>query len=347
MNNINIKQIIEKFPDCLTNGVKLKAILLDIYPEISKAIVSASVIIVNCGIAKEIRDSKNITALDKSRWEKKLEDDYGLSEKVIERCLNLFLYNSTAIPKSNTSSKSNTTVTAENTIHSSHETIATISTKFANNSSSLMQKIQNVKVGSIIKFGSYWQGSSTSVGKTPIEWRVLAIRSNRALIISENAIDCQQYDKSNTYYVTWESCSLRTWLNKAFFKTAFNADEKRKIRYSYISAPRNSRYCVDSGKATKDKLFLLSINEVDEYFSSYESQECHPTDYAISNGTHTSNNKIATCCWLLRTPGCESNFVAYVGEFGSIFLKGYHVGYPHAGVRPAMWIDLSAGESDA
>ena len=92
MNDINLKQIIEQFPDCVTNGAKLKAILLDTYPEISKAIVNTLVIMANSGIAKEIQDSENITELDKSRWQKELEDE-GLSEKVIINCFNLMFDN--------------------------------------------------------------------------------------------------------------------------------------------------------------------------------------------------------------------------------------------------------------
>ena len=86
MNDINLKQIIEKFPDCITNGAKLKAILLDTYPEISKAIVNTLVIMANSGIAKEIHDSKNVNELDKSRWHQKLEDE-GFAEKIIFSCL--------------------------------------------------------------------------------------------------------------------------------------------------------------------------------------------------------------------------------------------------------------------
>jgi len=88
MSDIDLKNIIEQFPDCVTNGAKLKAILLDTYPEISKAIVNTLVIMANSGIAKEIQDSENITELDKSRWQQKLEDE-GFSEKVICSCLNM------------------------------------------------------------------------------------------------------------------------------------------------------------------------------------------------------------------------------------------------------------------
>lgn len=89
MCDINLKQIIEQFPDCITNGAKLKAILLDLYPEISKAIVNTLVIMANSGIAKEIHDSKNVNELDKSRWINKLENDYGLSEKFTSQCVEL------------------------------------------------------------------------------------------------------------------------------------------------------------------------------------------------------------------------------------------------------------------
>lgn len=88
MDQINLQQIISDFPDCITNGAKLKAILIDTYPEISKAVVNTLVVMTNSGIAKEIQDTKDITELDISRWQQKLEDE-GFSEKVICSCLNM------------------------------------------------------------------------------------------------------------------------------------------------------------------------------------------------------------------------------------------------------------------
>ena len=84
MSNIDLKQIIINHPDCINNGTKLKAILLDTYPGLSKAIVNTLVIMVNSGIVKEIHDSENITEFDKSRWKKILGDDHGISDKYIE-----------------------------------------------------------------------------------------------------------------------------------------------------------------------------------------------------------------------------------------------------------------------
>ena len=89
MESINLKQLINDYPECITNGAKLKAILLDTYPAMSKAIVNTLVIMANSGIAKEIHDSKNVNELDKSRWINKLENDYGLSEKFTSQCVEL------------------------------------------------------------------------------------------------------------------------------------------------------------------------------------------------------------------------------------------------------------------
>ena len=89
MESIDLKQLINDYPECITNGAKLKAILLDTYPEISKAIVNTLVIMANSGIAKEIHGSENVNELDKSRWINKLENDYGLSEKFTSQCVEL------------------------------------------------------------------------------------------------------------------------------------------------------------------------------------------------------------------------------------------------------------------
>lgn len=90
MNEIDLKSIIKQHPDCVTNGAKLKAILLDLYPGISKAVVNTSLIIVNSGIAVKIQDCKDITEFEKTHWKKKLQDDYGLSDEIIRKCLDIF-----------------------------------------------------------------------------------------------------------------------------------------------------------------------------------------------------------------------------------------------------------------
>ena len=91
MNNIDLKKIIEQYPDCINNGSKLKGIILDLYPDTPKAVINTLVLMVNSGMAKEIQDSENVTELDKSRWQKQLENE-GFAENVICICLNIFFF---------------------------------------------------------------------------------------------------------------------------------------------------------------------------------------------------------------------------------------------------------------
>jgi len=61
----------------------------------------------------------------------------------------------------------------------------------------------------------------------------------------------------------WESSTIRQWLNSSFYNDAFNAEEKNMIREVELS---NGEY--DSGEITtsKDQVFLLSLNEIKNYF---------------------------------------------------------------------------------
>ena len=67
--------------------------------------------------------------------------------------------------------------------------------------------LTNVSVGSIIKFGFYEQDNNSSNGKEEIEWKVLAVDGNKALVISQYALDYQKYNSTYTP-ITWEECTL-------------------------------------------------------------------------------------------------------------------------------------------
>ena len=62
--------------------------------------------------------------------------------------------------------------------------------------------------------------------------------------------------------VTWETCSLRKWLNDEFVNEAFSKKEQKYIPTVTVPAHKNPKYDTDPGKATKDKVFLLSAVEV-------------------------------------------------------------------------------------
>ena len=127
--------------------------------------------------------------------------------------------------------------------------------------------LKNSKVGDIVYFGTYEQDNDTSNGKEDIEWLVLAKKGNRILVISDKALDRQPYNSSRTR-VTWETCTLRKWLNNDFINAAFSAEERAKIPTVTVSADKNPSYSTSPGNNTTDKVFLLSITEVNKYFSS-------------------------------------------------------------------------------
>ena len=207
------------------------------------------------------------------------------------------------------------------------------------------ERLKDIKVGSYINFGAYEQDNNRSNGKENVEWLVLAVTDGKALVISKFALDNKQYHTSSMD-VTWETCSLRKWLNKAFINSAFSADEKAMITAVTVSADKNPEHSTNPGNPTQDRVFLLSITEANQYFSSNDMRQCKPTAYAVANGADISDN--GNCCWWLRSPGFTNNRAAYAYDSGDISVTGVDVyeGYGYSDfniltVRPAMWIDIS------
>ena len=208
---------------------------------------------------------------------------------------------------------------------------------------SMMKKAD---VGNYVRFGSYEQDNDTSNGKEDIKWKILAKEDNRLLLISEKALDCKQYNTSRDK-VTWETCSLRKWLNETFLNYAFNTNEQALIQNTTVSADKNPEYNTDPGNATTDKVFLLSITEAKKYFDSDEARRCAPTAYAIAQGAYTNDSYKTTdgdagCWWWLRSPGLSQYFAAFVYRGGAVYSYGSDVRSVRGGVRPAIWVSLES-----
>ena len=201
----------------------------------------------------------------------------------------------------------------------------------------------NVKVGDIITFGNYWQGKDKSAGKQPVEWQVLDVKDGKALIISKYGLINHEYNKKCTD-VTWETCTLRKWLNDTFIKDIFSAEEMKAVMLSYVSADKNPRYNTYQGNYTKDKLFLLSIKEVEQYFVSDEERLCKLTEYAVNNGAYENNHGYGR--WWLRSAGEDCYNATYVFDDGSVLFYGSDVDDDDSSVRPAFWLNLQIYEYD-
>ena len=205
-------------------------------------------------------------------------------------------------------------------------------------------------VGNYVSFGTYPQ---TKAGNdaTPIEWLVLARDGDKALLISRYGLDAQPYNTDYTS-VTWETCTLRTWLNGTFYNKAFSSAEQAAILTTDVDNSKNQCYSgwsTNGGKNTQDKVFLLSYAEANKYFgvtynnSSNTKSRVAPTAYAIAQGTgknssYKTADGIDAGWWRLRSPGVSRYDAAYVSTDGSLYANRVNVG--SGSVRPALWVNI-------
>ena len=207
------------------------------------------------------------------------------------------------------------------------------------------EKLKAAAVGDRVFFGTYEQDNDAFNGKEDIAWLVLAKENNKILVISDKALGSQLYNTSKVN-VTWENCSLRAWLNGAFLHAAFSSAEQAMIADTNVLPDKNPEYSTEPGNATMDKVFLLGINEVNQYFGSDEARRCASTAYAKANGAWTGSNYTkdgaTTCWWWLRSPGYLQDMAVGVDGDGFVYFIGNPVDFATGCIRPALWINLDS-----
>ena len=214
----------------------------------------------------------------------------------------------------------------------------------------------SVNVGDVIAFGTYEQDNDVENGPEPIEWIVLDYdeTGRRALLLSRYGLDVKQYHESWTN-VTWEKCTLRTWLNNDFFSSAFSTDERSMILLTEVDNSDEQGYedwDTAGGNDTRDSVFLLSYREAHRYLGvSHEADAVNMrsnvelTEYAIAQGASMSRyfqtyENTAVGQWWLRSPGyLKQIYAAYVDPAGS--LANCNVNYSKNVIRPAFWMKLT------
>lgn len=189
----------------------------------------------------------------------------------------------------------------------------------------------------------------------PLTWRVLD--PDEGYIMCDNVIDSQSYQnfvikkddklynsKDFTNYVSdWETCSLRQWLNKTFYNTAFSREEKMLIGTTFLenNSPDGTWFGTDTG----DKIFILSFDDVinsaygfDSSKSEFdEARKLKGTDYSKCQGVYISQGYPH---WWLRTPG-DGKAVYLVSSYGWAAL-GQGVYGTGVGVVPALKLNPKA-----
>lgn len=202
----------------------------------------------------------------------------------------------------------------------------------------------SMQIGDLCTFGHYEQDNDPSNGPEPIEWIVLDKRDDGSLVLlSKCALDTKPYNDKYVS-VTWETCTLRKWLNKDFYGAAFSAEEQAKILPVTLENENNPKNGTTGGNDTEDRVWLLSINEVTDRFTSEKmyscftdnaARICYTTAYTAVQGVYTSNG---ACWWWLRSPGSVSKTAAYVISDGRVSYTGAYVGSEDKGVRPVIVI---------
>lgn len=164
--------------------------------------------------------------------------------------------------------------------------------------------IKGSQIGDTVKLGKY-------------EWLILDFKDNKVLLLKKKSMAGIPYNDVLTD-VEWKDASLRKWLNSDFYADSFSAEEKKYIVLSNI-VDTNPSTGIEEGEATKDYIFILSVEEAAKYINIMPV-----ADYNI---------------WL-RTAGSSRNKAAFISSDKSIMENGYEVNSDKLAVRPVLWFSL-------
>lgn len=194
----------------------------------------------------------------------------------------------------------------------------------------------------IIQAVEYLIGDTISFGGH--NWLVLDLDDNYALILTENVIGRGSYHATRRN-ITWGTSDIRQYLNDEFYNT-FSQSDRARIRETTVTNNDNPWFGTNGDNNTNDKIFLLSIEEVVEYFGdsgALQNRLSHQIGWIndfYNNERKTSDVVGFASWWWLRSPGRNSFYAAIVSFDGWVILTGRGVGSVAGGIRPALWLRL-------
>ncbi len=209
-----------------------------------------------------------------------------------------------------------------------------------------------------VTFGSYQQSDVTGKTKDPIEWIVLDRdeENKKALLLSKYILDCKPYD-DNFENLSWDTCTLRKWLNNDFYNNSFNKNEKDIILLSKVINTSADGVEWANGVTpnnTNDKVFLLCIDEIKDYFGNGVKDKygyyirknllTYGTNYAktkdLINEIVEERNQYSNEYWLRTNYGYDGR-IQTSGFRGEIDEIGYWPDDLARGIRPAIWVNYN------
>lgn len=228
--------------------------------------------------------------------------------------------------------------------------------------------LKDAEIGDIVQMGTYEQDGDAET-EDPICWDVLDKDGDAVLLISHDVIAYQRFS-DNLKCVIWEDSEIRTWLNQEFYAEAFDEEEQASIRETTLENlstvgfaahvdPSGDVQVRESRPDTKDKIFLLSWKEAEQYYGNRLTDasvlgrrpsravlqkrkaiftdliiEELPAMYPYSRHLPDGTERLS---WMLRSTGMKNYTIFVIGYEGK-----WDQDYPDSynGVRPAMWVNV-------
>jgi len=212
----------------------------------------------------------------------------------------------------------------------------------------------NIVVGDILAFGGHY-------------WRVLDEQYNKVLLLSETILYQRRFHDSKVA-ITWEHSELRNYLNDTFYYRFASEDRDRILEVNVITND-NQWFGTNAGNDTVDKIFLLSLEEVVQYFGDSGQLDNRPEDKPFTindqyNALRAAFNQdnVLRGLWWLRSPGRDVYNAAFVWNSTSSGALQGHISITGGvsvnsvdlesnitrsqGVRPALWLYINTPVDD-
>ena len=231
-------------------------------------------------------------------------------------------------------------VVVKSTVSSKHSTAATISgmPKTRRNYYCVSSKHSTTATISGMPKTRRKKREEVKFGK--FTWIVLDENESGYLLVTKNIVLYRKYNSKahrpiilgNGINVTWAISDIRNYLNENFYYKYFSAIERNQIVAVKIHTPDSIEYSTKGGRDTLDKIFLLSLEEVELHFPS--------------NAERMARYHGLPCSWWLRSPGICQNCARIVSYDGDTGYAGYDVDTGRygpfvnelSGIRPALYL---------
>lgn len=174
-----------------------------------------------------------------------------------------------------------------------------------------------------------------------LSWIVIDVKDGKALLLSEKVIDLVPYNTEKTE-VTWETCSLRKWLNEDLYYGSFTDEERQMIVKTTVNNKDLPDEGCNYGSDTEDYLYVLSYREMLD--TAADCDEYAKPSYTQIALEHHNNVRVS---YWRRDPGMMGDGTVALKTLGTMEFDGRFQAYcsdvnsSYVGVRPAMWVDIN------